>query len=305
LDNLQTLLDEACDRAASAVGSGRVADYIPELAKADPTTVGIAVHTTDGTTVSARNASQPFTLQSASKVFALACLMTTEAATALDDMPCEPSGDAFHSIVRLEEERGHPRNPFINAGAILVSSRLPGETAAQKFGAVSAFLSAALKTDVAIDMRVYESESATGYRNRALANYMQHFGVLQNADVACDAYFRQCSLSLEARSLARAGLFLANRGVDPLDGREVISPASNRSILALMTTCGLYDQVGEFALKVGLPAKSAVSGAMLAIVPGKMSIATYGPALGPKGNSIAGMVMLEFLSKELRLSLFG
>lgn len=305
LEDLQDLLDEACARARPRGREGKVATYIPELAKTDPGLVGISVHTLDGTAYSAGDAAQRFTLQSISKVFALTASMRRDGLAALEGMPCEPSGDAFHSIVRLEEEGGHPRNPLINAGAILVSSRLPGEDAAGMAENVRGLLSSMLGSDVEIDNEVYRSESQTGYRNRALANYMQHFGLLPDAELACDAYFRQCSLALDTQSLARAGLFLANKGADPLSGERVLDPDCTRTILALMTMCGLYDQVGHFALNVGLPAKSAVSGGILAIVPGRMAIATLGPALGPKGNSVAGMAMLEFLSAELGLSLFG
>lgn len=305
MNDLAELLEEACARARETVTGGKVAAYIPELAKADPALVGIALHAVDGETYHAGDAAQPFTLQSISKVFALAELMRlTGPAAALDGMPCEPSGDAFHSIVRLEEEAGHPRNPLINAGAILVSSRLPGRDSKDMAGAVGDLLSAVLGAPVVADEHVYASESATGYRNRALANYMQHFGLLQDAERACEAYFAQCALSLDAVGLARAGLFLANGGTDPISGTCVIDRDCTRSILALMTMSGLYDQVGSFALSVGIPAKSAVSGGILAIVPGRMAIATYGPALGPKGNSVAGLAMLEFLSRELDLSLF-
>ncbi|MDH3241294.1 MAG: glutaminase A [Alphaproteobacteria bacterium] len=305
MKDIGRLLEEATERVRDAVADGKVATYIPELAKADPALVGIAVHTIDGDTHHAGDATVPFTLQSISKVFALAALMRlTGPAAALDGMPCEPSGDSFHSIVRLEEESGHPRNPLINAGAILVSSRLPGANRREMAGVVEGLLASVLGASVGVDDQVYASESATGYRNRALANYMQHFGLLRNAERACEAYFTQCALSLDAVGLARAGLFLANGGSDPISGTRVIDTDSTCSILALMAMCGLYDQVGRFALSVGIPAKSAVSGGILAIVPGRMAIATYGPALGSKGNSVAGMAMLEFLSRELDLSLF-
>ncbi|MDX1484020.1 MAG: glutaminase A [Alphaproteobacteria bacterium] len=303
--DIQSTIDEACDRARKAIGGGKVADYIPELAGADPAKVGIAVQTVDGQEYVAGDDDVPFTLQSISKVFALAALMRTEGLTALNGMPCEPSGDAFHSIVRLEEEKGHPRNPLINAGAILVTSRLPGDDPGEKLESVRDFLTLCLGDEIAIDENVYRSERGTGYRNRALANYMQHFGLLEDAENACDAYFRQCALAMSARQLARAGLFLAAQGKDPLSGRDVLSAPCARVVLALMTTCGLYDEVGRFALAVGLPAKSGVSGGILAVVPGSMAIATYGPALGPKGNSIAGMEMLRHLSEALDLSLFG
>ncbi len=306
MENLQELLDEACNRARPLVREGRVASYIPELAKADPSLIGIAVHTVEGETVQSGHAAHPFTLQSISKLFSLAALMRFRGPTgALDGMPCEPSGDAFHSIVRLEEEAGHPRNPLINAGAILVSSRLPGGDPKEIAGTVGELLASVLDAPVPVDAQVYASESATGYRNRALANYMQHFGLLENAELACEAYFRQCALTLDAKDLARAGLFLAGNGTDPMSGAPILDPQCTRSILALMSMCGLYDQVGQFALTVGLPAKSAVSGGILTIVPGRMAIATYGAALGPKGNSVAGVAMLQFLSDALDLSLFG
>jgi len=237
---LAELLEEARTSALDAVGDGKVAAYIPELAKADPTLVGIAVHTLDGETYAAGDAARPFTLQSISKVFALAALMRLRGiAAALEGIPCEPSGDAFHSIVRLEEEAGHPRNPLINAGAILVSSRLPGQESRQMAGVVGDLLASVTRGPVTIDEQVYASESATGYRNRALANYMQHFGLLQDAERACEAYFAQCALSLDTVGLARAGLFLANSGTNPISGTRIVYPDCTRSILELMAMCGL------------------------------------------------------------------
>lgn len=305
MPGIEELLGKALNRVRSAQREGRLPDYIPELARADPKRIGIAVHTAEDEAFAAGDAGAPFTLQSVSKVFSLACVMREKGMAALDGMPGEPSGDAFHSIVRLEEEAGRPRNPLINAGAILVSSRLPGATAEDKAAVLRAFIGDILGAPVEMDPAVYESERATGFRNRALANYMRHFRRLDDADAACEAYFRQCAIRLDARSLARAGLFLAHHGRDPVSGREILTAEANRKVLALMLTCGLYDQVGEFAMSVGLPAKSAVSGAILAVVPGRMAIATYAPLLGEKGNSLAGMAMLEILSAELGLSLFA
>lgn len=305
LTEIEDLLNEAVGRAKAAGLKGRLPDYIPELARIDPKLMGIAAHTVEGEAYASGDAGAPFTLQSVSKVFALAAVMRETGTGALADMPGEPSGDAFHSIVRLEEESGRPRNPLINAGAILVSSRLAGPTPEAKARALRAFIGEIAGAGVEMDRAVYESERATGFRNRALANYMRHFRRLDDAEGACEAYFRQCAIRLDARALARAGLFLANRGRDPVSGREILPAEANRTVLALMLTCGLYDQVGEFAVKVGVPAKSAVSGAILAVVPGRMAIATYAPLLGEKGNSLAGMAMLEFLSDELGLSVFG
>jgi glutaminase len=196
---------------------------------------------------------------------------------------------------------------MINAGAIAVSSRLPGSNPEQRIAGLRRFLAEACDGDPAdfqVDEAVYRSECRTGYRNRALANFMRHHGILDDAEDAVDTYFRQCSLRVDTEMLARLGLFLANGGVHPNSGAELLVPFDNRVVVATMMTCGLYDEVGHFAIRVGLPAKSGVSGGILAVLPGRMSIACYGPALGANGNSVAGMAMLELLSERLRLSLF-
>lgn len=283
-----------------------MAQYIPELARADPAQFGIAVQPLDGALLVRGDSDVRFTLQSISKVFSLAAVACDRGLSCLDGVSVEPSGDAFHSIVLLEDEGGTPRNPFINAGAIVVSERLTGKTSGEKIASFRRWLqSVDGSAEFEVDAAVWDSECDTGFRNRALANYMRHFGVLANPKLACDTYFKQCSVQTTAAGLARLGLFLANRGRNPLSGDQVIPATINRTILALMTTCGLYDEVGRFAVDVGLPAKSGVSGGLLAVVPGRFSIATYGPALGPKGNSAAGMAALQQLSETLELSLFG
>ena len=301
---MQSIVDAACARGRDKALTGQVATYIPELAQAAPGWFGIAVHTLDGQTFTAGDVDRPFTLQSVSKVFALA---RAEAAGVdpYRQVQVEPSGDAFHSIVRLEEERGRPRNPLINAGAIVVSSLLPGASPADRVQRLGAWLGdCAGGEPLTVDDAVYRSECRTGDRNRALAHYMAHHRVLTDPDDAVETYFRQCSLATTARQLARLSRFLAHRGVDPERGEAVVSPDTARRVLALMTTCGLYDEAGRFALDVGLPAKSGVSGCILAIVPGRMAIVTYGPALGPGGNSVAGVAALRHLSEGLDLSLF-
>ncbi|MEE4299250.1 MAG: glutaminase A [Pseudomonadales bacterium] len=304
---LEGLAREALDLGRAAAPSGKVATYIPELGRADPGAVALAIHTVDGDAVAVGDVSRCFTLQSVSKVFALAALLRGGDDGLWEHVRQEPSGDAFHSIVRLEEEGGRPRNPFINAGAIVVSGRLPGVDPAARAGVVRAFLrEAAASGDeaFAMDEAVYRSECRTGFRNRALANFMCHHGVLVDPDGAADGYFRQCALTADVDALARAGLFLAAGGLDPHRDLRLLDAAATRTIVALMGTCGLYDEVGSFAVRVGVPGKSGVSGAILAIVPGRMSIACFGPALGVRGNSVAGLAMLEFLARELSLSVF-
>jgi glutaminase len=298
---------EALEAGRAAARGGQPARYIPELAKADPDHVAIALQTLDGATWALGDGEERFTLQSVSKIFSLACLLHHGDDGLWERVQMEPSGDAFHSIVRLEEERGRPRNPLINAGAIVVSGRLPGQDPPSRMATLRAYLQRATGDTGAgfpMDEAVYRSECRTGFRNRALADYMKHFGVLEDPDDAADSYFRQCSMTTTVAELARAALFLANAGEDPLTGARLLEPRENRMIVALMTTCGLYDEVGRFAVRVGIPAKSGVSGAVVGVVPGSMAIVGYGPALGPMGNSLAGMKMMEVLVDRLGLSVF-
>ncbi len=220
-------------------------------------------------------------------------------------MACEPSGDAFHSIVRLEAEGGRPRNPYINAGAILVSSQLPGATAEAKAASLCDFL-ATVGDDraFAMEQAVFESESETGYRNRALAHYLRHFDYLEEPGLAVETYFRQCSIVLNSVDLARIGLFLANDGVDPVTCERILDRASHHAVVSQMAMCGLYDDVGRFAMEVGVPAKSGVYGAILAVVPRRMAIAAFGPALGARGNSTAALAALRHLARALDLSVY-
>lgn len=306
--DFEAVLEQALEHGRSVASDGKLADYIPELCNADPAAVGIAVETLDGRRYQAGAAQTMFTIQSVSKVFALACVLRSgDRGLYPDRVSVEPSGDEFYSITRLEEERGRPRNPMINAGAIAVSGRLAGSDPIQRIATLRGFLadaSGAGAASFALDEAVYRSECRTGFRNRALANFMQHHGVVDDAEIAVDTYFRQCSLLVNAEQLARLGVFVANGGVQPETREVLLSPFHNRVIVATMMTCGLYDEVGHFAVRVGLPAKSGVSGGILAVLPGRMSIACYAPALGANGNSVAGMAMLEYLSERLRLSLF-
>ncbi|MEM6605437.1 MAG: glutaminase A [Pseudomonadota bacterium] len=306
----EALLEEALAAGRLAARGGQPADYIPELANANPADVGIAVCDMEGELHTAGETSVAFTLQSVSKVFALACVLRTHDDELWRYVSTEPSGDAFHSIVRLEEERGRPRNPLINAGAIVVSDRLFGADPQDRIQQFRRFLCAASGLSMSVDRfpmdeRVYESECRTGFRNRALAAYMRHFDVVSDPDSAIDTYFRQCSLTVDSAQLARLGLVLAAGGDSPLGGQRVIPKTSCTKVVALMAMCGLYDEVGRFAVDVGLPAKSGVSGAILAVVPGRYSIACYGPSLGERGNSLAGLAMLKVLSERLSLSVFN
>ena len=268
---LQTTLDEIAAELAPRLGEGKVADYIPELAKVDPRKFGMAVVTLDGETAATGEALEPFSIQSVSKVFTLALALGRVGDGLWSRVGREPSGSAFNSIVQLEYEKGVPRNPLINAGAIVVADvLLAGRQPREAIGEILRFMRfLADDDDIVIDRDVAKSETETGYRNRALANFMRGFGNLVHApDLALGVYFHQCAIAMSCVQLARAGLFLADGGRDPVTGRNVVSRERARRIAALMMTCGHYDGSGDFAFRVGLPGKSGVGGGILAVAPG-------------------------------------
>lgn len=290
------------------IGQGRPADYIPELAKVDPRRLGMAVATVDGETVAAGDADEPFSTQSISKVFALTLALGKVGDGLWTRVGREPSGTPFNSIVQLEHERGIPRNPFINAGAIVVADvLLAGHRPREAIGEVVRFVRALADDEtVVIDHRVAESEKAHGFRNVALANFMRGWGNLVHpVELVLGLYFHQCALTMSCTQLARAGLFLANGGRSPITGLNVVSRARARRINALMLTCGHYDGSGDFAFRVGLPGKSGVGGGILAVVPGVASIAVWSPGLDAHGNSLVGTRALELITQRMGWSIFG
>lgn len=311
-ESLPDTLAAIAARLSHAADRGRVADYIPELAKVDPAHFGIAVITADGTEHVAGDADIPFSIQSISKVFALVEALARHGEKVWDRVGREPSGSAFNSIIQLELERGRPRNPFINAGAIAVTDLLAcgGTRHADPAAGIAAIL-ARVRTlagdpGIAIDTDVAASESATGFRNRALANYMRAFDTITgNVEDSLHVYFQQCAIAMSCRQLARAGRFLAAGGLCPTSGRAIVSPERARRINALMLTCGHYDASGEFAFQVGLPAKSGVGGGILAIAPGRASIAAWSPGLSPQGNSLLATEALEQLGHAQGWSVFN
>ena len=279
-------------------GEGVVADYIPPLARVDPQRFGLAVITVDGETAEFGDAWLAFSIQSISKVFTLTLALERMGEDLWKRVGREPSGSRFNSIVQLEQERGIPRNPFINAGAIVVTDALlegrPPAAAIEDIRDVMRGLADA--DSIQIDEEVAASEAATGFRNISLAYFMRGFGNVKNAvDDVLNVYFHQCAIRMNCRQLARAGLFLANGGVDPLTSAIVTTSARARRIEAVMMTCGHYDASGEFAFKVGLPGKSGVGGGILAIVPGRAAIAVWSPGLDQSGTSLVGALALERL----------
>ncbi len=289
-------------------GEGKVADYIPALACADPGKFGIAVAGADGVVHGAGDCDEPFSIQSISKVFTLALALTRVGADLWQRVGREPSGSAFNSIVQLERESGKPRNPLINAGAIATTDALIGDGDGDSaIAGLLAFLRAQAQDDrIAVDEHVAASEAATGSRNRSLAWFMKTYGIIDNeVETALDAYFRQCAIAMSCRQLARAGLFLAFDGRDPVTGEEAIVWHNARRINSVMLLCGHYDNSGEFAYRVGLPGKSGVGGGILAIAPGRGAIAVWSPGLNEFGTSAVGARALEQFVERTGWSVFA
>jgi glutaminase len=293
---------------APRFGEGRLADYIPELANVDPKRFGLAVVMLDGTVHAAGDADVPFSIQSISKVFLLTLALGKHGEGLWTHVGREPSGSAFNSIVQLEYEEGRPRNPFINAGAIKVTDLvLAGHSPREAIGEILRFMRfLADDESISIDADVARSEIATGARNYALAEFMRSFGrMLHPVDLVLGVYFHHCAIAMSCRQLARAGLFLAADGRDPLTGNSVVRPARARRINAVMMTCGHYDGSGEFAYRVGLPGKSGVGGGILAVAPGHAAVCVWSPGLNAAGNSLLGSKALEILARRTGWSVFG
>ncbi|OYW57276.1 MAG: glutaminase [Hyphomicrobium sp. 32-62-53] len=306
--DLQALVCEVHAELDAASERGRVADYIPELGKVPGAKFGIAIATMDGRCVTAGDADDAFSIQSVSKVFALALALGKIGDGLWKRVGREPSGSAFNSIIQLEHEKGIPRNPFINAGAIVVADViLAGHRPREAIGEILRFVRVAANDEtVSIDPAVARSEQEHGFRNAALANYMKAFGNIHNpVELTLGVYFHQCAIEMSCVQLAQAGLFLANSGRDPRTGISVVSKERARRINALMLTCGHYDGSGDFAFKVGLPGKSGVGGGILAVVPGKASIAVWSPGLNAQGNSQLGTRALELIAQRMGWSVFG
>nr|WP_281493668.1 glutaminase [Ancylobacter koreensis] len=306
--DLDRIVREIAEEMAARTDRGDVATYIPELARADPNRFGIAVVSGEGEVVVGGDADMAFSIQSISKVFTLTLALGKIGNLLWKRVGREPSGSPFNSIVQLENEHGIPRNPFINAGAIAVTDViLSGHQPREALGEILRFLQfLAEDPAIGIDEAVAASEQRTGFRNRALANYMKSFGVLENpVDYTLGVYFHHCAIAMSCRQLAMAGRFLAHNGRNPATGFSVVSPERARRINAIMLTCGHYDGSGEFAYRVGLPGKSGVGGGILAVAPGRASIAVWSPGLDASGNSHLGRIALEELTRRLGWSIFG
>lgn len=308
MPELQTVVDEIAEEMRATPLRGEVATYIPELARVDPRYFAIAIVDARGEIFTGGDADVPFSIQSISKVFTLMLALGKIGDRLWQRVGREPSGSRFNSIVQLEAERGIPRNPFINAGAIAVTDAiLAGHQPRETLGEILRFMQFLAADDgVYIDHKVAASEQRTGFRNAALANYMRSFGVIDNpVEYTLGVYYHHCAIAMSCRQLAMAGRVLAHFDSEPSTIRPVLTAERARRINALMLTCGHYDGSGEFAYRVGLPGKSGVGGGILAIAPGKASIAVWSPGLDVSGNSRLGQLALERLSKRMEWSIFG
>lgn len=316
----QQLIEEASHEIEYMKGTGDVADYIPELATVDPSCFGAAMATVDGSVFSVGDAEKPFSIQSVSKVFTLLLAMTYVDDGLWKRVGREPSGNAFNSLVQLEYENGIPRNPFINAGAVVVTDVLQNHvniscplmrhsTTNEHFGGASDTVLNMLQYHsgnplVCVNEEVLASEQSSGHRNYALAHFMASCGNISNhVDDVLYHYFRQCSIEMSCEDLARAGLILARQGKDS-DGKQLISSQITKRVEAIMMTCGTYDAAGDIAYRIGLPCKSGVGGAILAIFPRVGALVVWSPGLDERGNSVAGVSFLDKLTTKSGFSVF-
>lgn len=300
------VLAEITAEIASEFGKGRVADYIPALARVTPDKFGLAICGIDGQEWLCGDAEESFSIQSISKLFTLLlALKDSDGAELWQRVGREPSGSAFNSLVLLEAENGRPRNPFINAGALVVTDHIVSHSSTPILRLLSWVRELCANQRIHIDEEVALSEQHHGHRNAAIAHFLKSHGNLhENVDAVLDMYFRQCAIAASCLDLARACLPLANQGVVPHSGRVLLPVQRVRRINSLLLTCGLYDGVGNFAYRVGIPAKSGVGGGIVGVIPGHLSICVWSPELDHFGNSFVGTRALELFTSKTNLSIF-
>lgn len=302
--DLQNLLDDIVGTVQPLLGQGAPADYIPSLAAVDTKQFGISVATSNGDVFSSGDADVPFSIQSISKVYALALVLAGDGDRIWKRVFREPSGNPFNSLVQLEHEDGIPRNPFINAGALVVTDRLLSIVGNSASPVRELLRQESGNNSIDADPEVAASEAANSHRNASLAHFLASYGNLENpVDSVLEAYINQCALEMSCTDLALASRFLANNGLRG-NGTALLSPSQTKRINAVMLTCGTYDAAGEFAYRVGLPGKSGVGGGIVAVVPNKCTICVWSPGLGRSGNSLAGVAALDEFTTRTGWSIF-
>src|SRR5215472_253215 len=296
---------ERCHGEVAGDNSGAVADYIPQLSKANPGDFGISIATTDGYVYEVGDSDVPFTIQSISKAFVFALALETIGAERVESViGVEPSGEAFNSIRLRADNR--PFNPMVNAGAIACSGLIYDLDGRSAFERILATLGRFAGRELSVDEAVFASERKTGDRNRAIAYLLRTYDVIKgDVDGVLDVYFRQCSVLVSARDIAVMAATLANRGVNPVTGEQVISPYVVARTLSVMTSSGMYDYAGEWIYRVGIPAKSGVGGGIVAALPSQLGLGTYAPLLDSHGNSVRGLKVCQALSTRFDLHVFN
>ncbi|WP_040495515.1 glutaminase [Fulvivirga imtechensis] len=301
----QQILEEIHKEVVPLLGDGKVADYIPELAKVDPGKFGIYLLFLNEEAYYIGDAHEKFSIQSISKVFMLALTVAHLGEKVYERVNVEPSGDPFNSLVQLEYECGIPRNPFINSGALVITDLMISHLNNPKEELLSFIRELVGQEDICYNETIAASEKACGFKNAAMVNLMKSFGNIKNdVEEVLDLYFDFCSIEMNCNELARAFRVFANHGKGVIDAKRYITESQFKRMTAIMQTCGFYDEAGEFAFRVGLPGKSGVGGGIAAILPGEYSIVVWSPGLNPKGNSLAGMKALELFTTKTGTSIF-
>ena len=304
--NYQKVLEEIQDEIQPFLNEGKLANYIPALANVDDKKFAMSIHLFDGTSYHIGDSNLKFSIQSISKVFTFTLALNHYGKDLYSRVGHEPSGNPFNSLVQLEYENGIPRNPFINAGAIVTADSLVSLYKENTFETILNFIKSSSNDEtIEYDEDIFSSELAHGFKNFALINMIKSYNNINNdIDDVIKTYFKQCSIMMNTSQLAKSMLFLANHGINPLTNEEIITESKAKRINSLMLTCGHYDASGDFAYKVGLPGKSGVGGGIVAIVPKKMAICVYSPKLNTQGNSLVGTLALELFTTKTSLSIF-
>lgn len=303
--NYLDIIKKSIDQISSFKSTGKQADYIPELAKINPNLFAVSLACVSGQQHNHGDYETSFSIQSISKVLSLVLAYNLEGEDLWKRLDVEPSGTPFNSLILLEMEKGIPRNPFINAGAIVIADVLLDHLKNPEQDFLDFVCKLSNDDTISYDDEVFLSEKSVAYRNYSLVHLMKSFGNIKNPiEDVMDFYFKMCSISMTSTQLSNSFLFLANKGTQPTSQKEIITSSKAKRINAIMQLCGFYDEAGEFAFRVGLPGKSGVGGGIAAVHPGKFAIVVFSPRLNPKGNSEKGMAFLESFTSHLESSIF-
>lgn len=301
----QKIIEETYAHIMGIENKGTVATYIPELGKVDPNHFGVCLTTNDGTQYTAGDAQTPFSIQSIAKVLSLSFALSLGDTSIWQRLDVEPSGSAFNSLVQLESENGIPRNPLINAGAIVVCDILCSHLKDPKNNLITYIREVANDPTINFSEKIAQSEKSNGYRNFALVNFMKSFGNIKNdVDQVIDLYFYLSSIEMTCCQLSKTFGYLANGGKQLLTHKEILTRSQSKRVNAIMQTCGFYDEAGEFAYKVGLPGKSGVGGGIAAVLPNSYAISVWSPKLNERGNSYRGMKFLQLFTDTTHETIF-